>query len=153
MSKRPDPKALARAIREGRQDFDAALEWHLNDNCQAALDCESAQVILCYAVMGRWDEPFDLDDREMTVAEIIEEFRLRPFVKLFEGEGQDEIALDDLVEAMGETYRVIGIRQVTPFAMPRCDEWEVMLETLDGEPLHLAGLSEVTKLSERDASA
>lgn len=52
----------------------------------------------------------------------------------------------DLVSYEGQTYRVLKRRTVTGFAMPSYDDYELLLETLDGHEYGFVGESDVELL-------
>lgn len=54
----------------------------------------------------------------------------------------------DLVRYEGETYRVVSRRKVTPLAMFSTCEFEVNLESPDGEPFGYVAENEVEKVGD-----
>ncbi len=156
MSVEHNTKALIEAVLEGELTFDSALEDHL-DQYRGALeipDPEIIQVALCYANLGRTKETIDLSDGPLTVARVVEEFCLGPFAPLLddkEPDHQNEIRypLGTLVDFSGEVCRVIGRRRVTILAMPREDEFEVFLESLEGKPMYFVGESMADPVEEQ----
>jgi hypothetical protein len=105
--------------------------------------------------MGWRDRLLDLPNGPLTVAEVIEEFGLRPFLPLFDRREGARFAKGEVVRYGNEhwsyTYRVIGRREVTPFAMLRLDDWELFLESLDGGTTGFVGESEVEAVADGGA--
>jgi hypothetical protein len=135
MTKHRSPKWLVKAVLRGEWTLDSALEEHLHNNYQGALSLPAYSKLdrtLCYANMGWWDRVLELRDGPMTVAEIVKEFGLKPFLPLYARQENITVHLGDLVKYGGEEYRVIGRREVWPFAAPRCASFEVFIEKEDG---------------------
>ena len=148
--KRRSAKWLVKAVRAGKCDCDSALEEHLHENYRGQLGVppfQKVQLALCYFNMGWRDRVLDLRDGPIKVSEVIQEFGLEPFLPLFNRQEDANFKKGDVVrygnEHWGYVCRVIGRRAVTPFAMPRFDDWEVFLETSDGETAGFVGESEV----------
>jgi hypothetical protein len=132
---RRSAKWLARAVLEGRWTCNSALEEHLHENYRGPLAIPGYSKLeraLCFANMGWRDRVLELQDGPMTVAEIIKEFRLQPFLPLYARHENATVRLGDLVDYDGEVYRVVGRREVWPYAAPRTDDFELFLESEDG---------------------
>ena len=56
-------------------------------------------------------------------------------------------------EHLSYTCRVMGRQEVTPFAMLRLDDWELILESLDGGTTSFVGESEVEAVADAGAVA
>jgi hypothetical protein len=124
-----------KAVLQGEWTCDSALEAHLHENYQgplAILPHSKLSRVLCYANMGWWGRELDLQDGPITVAEIIEEFGLKPFLPLYARQENATVHLGDLVKYGDEDYRVIGRREVWPFAAPRFGGFEIFIEKEDG---------------------
>jgi hypothetical protein len=135
MTKRRSAKWLVKAVLTGEWTCESALEEHLHENYRgplAILPYSKLNRALCYANMNLWDRELELKDGPMTVAEIIREFGLKPFLQLYARQENAAVHLGDLVKCDGEDYRVIGRREVWPFAAPRCASFEVFIEKEDG---------------------
>jgi hypothetical protein len=135
MTKRRSAKWLVKAVLTGEWTCDSALEEHLHENYRgplAILPDSKLNRALCYANMKWWDRELELQDGPMTVAEIIREFRLTPFLPLYARQETAAVHLGDLVKYDGQDYRVIGRREVWPFAAPRYGNFEVFIEKEDG---------------------
>jgi hypothetical protein len=135
MTKRRSAKWLVKAVLHGEWTCDSALEEHLHESYEgplAILPYSKLNRALCYANMKWWDRVLDLQDGPMTVAEIIKAFRLKPFLPLYARQENAAVHLGDLVKYGCEDYRVIGRREVWPFAAPRCGSFEVFIEKEDG---------------------
>ncbi len=146
MSNQTDAKSLVEAVLNGELTLDAALEQQLDDDDDDA-DMESIHVALCYANLGQLDRVVDLPG-EPTVAQFIEQFGLGPFVPMLNDQEPDQHGeiryhLGTMVDFYGDVCRVIGRRRVTILAMPREDDFEVFLESQDGNPMYFVGESMV----------
>lgn len=144
MSKQTDAKSLVEAVLCGELTLDAALEQQLGDD---DADMESIHAALCYANLGQLDRVLDVPG-EPNVAQFIEQFGLGPFVPMLndqepEQHGEIRYPLGTMVDFYGDVCRVIGRRKVTIFAMPREDDFEVFLESQDGNPMYFVGESMV----------
>jgi hypothetical protein len=148
---RRSAKWLARAVLEGRWTCSSALEEHLHENYRGPLAIPGNSKLdraLCFANMGWRDRVLALQDGPMTVAEIIKEFRLKPFLPLYARQENATARLGDLVDYDGEAYRVVGRREVWPYAAPRCDDFELFIENEDGGTFTVVGESEVDEEEE-----
>ena len=146
MSNQTDAKSLVEAVLNGELTLDAALEQQLDDDGDDA-DMESIHAALCYANLGQLDRVVDLPG-EPTVAQVIEQFSLGPFVPMLNDQepdrhGEIRYPVGTLVDFYGDVCRVIGRRKVTILAMPRGDDFEVFLESQDGNPMYFVGESMV----------
>jgi hypothetical protein len=153
MSKRRSAKWLAKAVLEGRWTCDSALEEHLHENYRGPLAIPPYSKVhraLCFANMGRRDRVLELSDGPMSVAEIIEEFGLTPFLPLYDRQEGADIRLGDPVTYEGEVYRVVGRREVWPYAAPRTDDFELFIEGEDGGTFTVVGESEVNDDQDED---
>jgi hypothetical protein len=141
---RRSAKWLVKAVLEGEWTCESALEEHLHENYQGSLSIlgySKMNRALCYANMGWWDRVLELQDGPMTVAEIIKEFRLKPFLPLYARQENADFRLGDVVDHDGEVCRVVGRREVWPYAAPRTDDFELFLESEDGGTFTLVGES------------
>jgi hypothetical protein len=153
MPKRRSPKWLVKAVLRGEWTCDSALEEHLHENYQgplAILGYSKMNRALCFANMGWCDRELELQDGPMTVAEIIKEFGLKPFLPLYARQENAAICLGDLVTYDGEVYRVVGRREVWPYAAPRYDDFELFLEKEDGSSFTFVGESMLDSDEEED---
>ena len=150
MVKRRSAKWLARAVLEGEWTCYSALEEHLHENYQGPLAIPGyfeVDQALCYANMGWWDRVLE---GPMTVAEIVDEFGLKPFLPLYARQENADIHLGDLVKYEGEVFRVVGRREVWPYAAPRTDAFELFLESEDGSTFTFVGESMLDSDEEDD---
>ena len=150
MPRKRSAAELVEEIQDGSRDCDSALEKHLHENYRGALEIPSfpdVLLALCCFNMGWLNRVLDLRDGTMDVAEIIREFDLEPFLPLFDRHDDAVFKKGDVVhwgmESWGQVCRVIGRRQVTQFALPRVGDWELFIESLDGESLGFVDESEV----------
>ena len=149
MNEKQDPKVLAEAVLNGELTLEAALEEHLDDD---DTDMECLQAALCYANLQQFDKVLDVPGNP-SVAELIQKLDLKPFARLVNDEDTDSYdevryPIGNLVEFGGEIYKVIGRRKVSIFAMPREDDFEVFLESADGNPMYFVGESLVSSVEE-----
>ena len=131
MAKRQSAKALVKAAFNGELTVYAALEEHLHENYRGELDVPDSfevDLAICYANMGWLDRT--LEDSSMSVAGFIKEFGLKPFLPLLDRQEKARFKKGDLVKYEGEVYRVIGRREVSPFAAFSTDDFEVFIEPL-----------------------
>ena len=144
MNERHDAKALAEAVLNGDQDFDAALEELLTDD----LSLEDAHAALCYFKLGQSEKAIVLSKGSVKVEKIIRVLGLEPFAPLVNDQepdrhGEVRHPVKTLVEFGSEVCRVIGRRKVTILALPSTDVFEVFLESADGKPMYFVGESMV----------
>lgn len=156
--KRRSAKSLVRAVRDGKYDCDSALEEHLHENYRGSLTVSSIEEVhlaLCYFNMGWQNRVLDVGGDSMTVAEVVNEFGLKPFLPLFDRHEEAAFRKGDQVRWGAESWEyvgtIIGRRAVTPFAVPRFDEWEVFIESLDGESVGFVSESEVERVRDGEA--
>lgn len=151
MPRRRSAKTLVR-----EQDFDTALACHLNENYEGPLDVPSLKTVhvaLCYASIDEENKVVDFDDDRMTAAQVVEEFRLHPFVPLMnDHSGKITYSVGGKVRFYGQVCRVIGRREVTMLAMPREDDFELFLESPEGKPMYFVGESMVASVTDDDNS-
>lgn len=128
MTEQQDAKSLVEAVRDGRLTLEAALEEHLDGKT----DQPEEDVIrtLAHHNMGWTERKVDLDHRTLTVAEVIREFDLAPFLPLLDRIEDFKYPLGELVAYEGETFQVIGRRAVSAFAAPRFGDFELLIESL-----------------------
>jgi len=146
-------KWLARAVLDGRWTCNGALEEHLHENYRGPLPILGYSMLdraLCYANMGWRDRVLELQDGPMTVAEVIKEFGLKPFLPLYTRQENADFRLGDVVKYDGEVYRVVGRREVWPYAAPRCDDFELLLEGEDPSTFTFVGESMLDSDEEDD---
>lgn len=106
-----------------------------------------AHAAMCYFNMGQMKMKLDFPDSP-TVAEVVKEYGLAPLAPLLNDQKPDRnnevrYPVGTQVEFDGDKCRVIGRREVTIFAMPREDDFEVFLESLEGKPMYFVGESMV----------
>ena len=140
---------LAQAVRSGERTFDEALEEFLEEKYDGPL--ELVYKAIAYWNMGWHDRELDLDDGPLTVAEFVKEFGLEPFLPLLDRHEELEYSLGDIVIYAGLSYQVIGRREVSPLAVPRFDNWELLIEALDGSVSDFVGENDVEPLEEDEA--
>jgi hypothetical protein len=155
MARKRSAKSWVELVLEGQYDCDAALEEHLWENYQGPLEVPSfskVHLALCCFNMGERERILELADGPIAVAEVIEEFGLAPWLPLFDRREDAIFHKGDLVSYGDDACRVIGRREVTPFAIPRFDDWEVFVETLDGGTAGFVGESEVEPVENNEAA-
>ena len=149
MNEKYDPTLLAKAVLDGRLTFDAALEEHLDDKLDAPM--KTAYRIMGYANMGWAGRVLNVNNRSSTVAELVKELDLTPFLPLLDRHEEFLYSLGDIVVYEGQAYQVIGRREVSPFAAPRFDDWELLIEALDGSMCVFVGEGHVEGLDDDEA--
>jgi len=137
---------LAKSVRSGERTFDDALEELLEDKLDGELDL--VYKAIAYWNMGWRDRELDLDDSPLTVAEFVKEFGLEAFLPLLDRHEELEFSLGDIVIYAGQSHQVIGRREVSPLAVPRFDNWELLIEALDGRVSDFVGENDVEPLEE-----
>ena len=158
MTRQRTARYLVEAVLDDRQDCDAALEYYLHEFYRGPLNVPSitnVHLALCCFNAGQRDRVLELKGGPMTVQAIIEEFGLAPWLPLFDRKENARFTKGQLVrygnEYWGYDCRVLGRRAVTPFAMPRFDDWEVFLDTLDGKIAGFVGEGEVEAMDTTDS--
>jgi hypothetical protein len=129
------------------------LEEHLHENYRGPLAILGYSMLdraLCYANMGWWERVLELQDGPLSVAEIIKGFGLKPFLPLYARQENAAVHLGDVVRYDGQHYRVIGRREVWAFAAPRCDDFEVFIESDDPDTFTFVGEFELNNDEEED---
>lgn len=141
-----DTQALTNAVRSGELSFETALEEALGDFEDSVL-----------RILGK----FNLGDRDRIVKvggvpENVEEFvarhGLQPFVALLDAKEDSEFSIGSVVSYGGVACRVIGRRAVSPFAMPRYDDYELLIESLESGTVGFVGESEVEPVETDESS-
>lgn len=130
MHEQHDAASLAEAVRDGRMTLEAALEEHLDGKTDEPE--ETVIRYLAYFNMGFSGRVVDLNDRALTVAEVVRELDLAPFLPLLDRTEDFKFPLGELVIYEGETFQVIGRRAVSAFAAPRFGDFELLIESLTG---------------------
>lgn len=146
MKNHPDAIKLIEAILSGERSLDGALEELLAYQ-DAALTWSDAHAVLCYFNMGQTKMKLDLPGNP-TVADVVKEYGLESVAPLVNDQQTDRnnevrYPVGTQVEFCGDKCRVIGRRKVTIFAMPREDDFEIYLESLEGTPMYFVGESMV----------
>lgn len=132
---------LAEAIRTGELSFESALEEALGDDYDGLLD--DVFRTLGHFNLGERDGTVDLGDGPLTVAEFVNLYGLAPFLPLLDWQADFRFPLGEVVAYGDEAYRVIGRRATSPFATPRYDEYELLIEALNGGSVGFVGEGEV----------
>jgi hypothetical protein len=146
---RRSAKWLVKAVMSGEWTLDSAIEEQLHENYQGRLDLppySTVNLALCYWNMGWRDRQVNFWDESMTVAEIITEFGLEPFLPLLDRQENVLVQRGDLVIYDNKMYQVIGRREVSPFAERLVDDFEVFIEALDGSTFDFVEESSVDKI-------
>ena len=145
MTANKDTNALVEAILDGDISFETALEQHLED----APDLNRIYAAICYSRLGQLDRVIDLPGTP-TVAQVIEQYDLGPFAPLVNDQGHDEIRfpVGTLVDFYDHICKVIGRRRTTILALPADDDFEVFLESRDGQPMYFVGESMVSEIED-----
>lgn len=141
--------ALIESIIDGDLSFEAALEQHLGDDNP---DLDRIYAALCYFNLGQMDRVLDLPG-DPTVAQVIQQYDLGPFAPLLNDQGLDRhteirFPVGTLVEFYGDEFKIIGRRRTTILAMPAEDDFELFLESRDGNPMYFVGESMVKEIEE-----
>ena len=88
--KRRSTEELAALYKEGRLPLDVALEKHFRNHGLSAVsdtDFMTIQLAIGFGNLGVANKPVELSgDRKLTVAQVIEEFKLRPFLEAVQGD-------------------------------------------------------------------
>jgi len=138
-----------------RVDFDSALEEHLPDDVAE----QDAMIAIAHAAWGRGDDfEFSFDDGMVSANQLVERCALKPFVEVVrecnERAKQDGgFSPGDWAIGYGEIYRVLMRREITSLAMPRTDDFEVLLEKLNGEYFGFSAENEIEKIADTSAEA
>lgn len=144
-------EALAEAVRSGELSFETALEEALGDDFEDSLDD-------VFRILGF----FNIGDRNRSVvvggvSENVEKFvtrhGLQPFVRLLNDLEGSEFFVGEVVTYGGSACRVLGRRAVSPFAMPRYDDFELLLESLESKTVGFVGEGVVEPVETDEASA
>lgn len=151
MTHEHDAKTLAEAVRNGELTLEAALEEHLGGKTDEPE--ESVIRTLAHHNMGWQERTVDLGDRSVTVAEFVRELGLAPFLPLLDRHEESLYSLGDIVIYEGQSNQVIGRREVSPLAAPRFDDWELLIEALDGSTSEFVGEGHVEALDDENSSA
>lgn len=151
MTHNHDAKTLAESVRNGELTLEAALEEHLDGK----YDGPEEDVIrtLAHHNMGFHNRLVDPDEGKQTVAEFVRQFDLAPFLPLLDRHEESLHSLGDIVIYEGQSYQVIGRREVSPLAAPRFDDWELLIEALDGSTSEFVGEGHVEALDDENSSA
>ena len=144
MTKRMTAKSLVKSVLNGDWTFDSALEEHLD----GVGPLRDVYRYLAYANMGWHDRVLDVEDG--TVGQFIKDYNLEHFLPLLNRSEKARFRLGDVVTFQDANYRVIRRREVWPFAAPRFDDWELLIEQIagDGDRCHFVGEGEVQPVGE-----
>jgi hypothetical protein len=156
MPRKRSAKAWVKKVQDGECDCDSALEAHLAENYRGPLDVPAGDkvhlALCCFNRVSLRDRVLELRDGPVTVSQLIKELGLEPFCPLFDQQQEARFKMGDVVrfgnEHWGYVCRVLGRREVTPFAMLRTDDWEIFLEALDGQIVGFVGECEVEPMEE-----
>jgi hypothetical protein len=149
MAKRRSVKWLVKAVLKGEWTLDAAIEEHLHENYHGRSrrpPYSKLNLILCYWNMGWRDRVLDIWGKSTSVGEVIGEFGLEPFARLFDRKEKARIQMGDLVTYQEKVYQMLGRREVWPFAGRHTDTFEVFIEQLDGNSSGFVGENSVERL-------
>ncbi len=144
MTERHDTKALAEAVRSGELSFETALEEALGDLDDPLYDV--------FRILGF----FNIGDRDRSVeggvpenvGEFVAQHGLQPFMALLNDLEGSEFSIGDVVSYGGSACRVLGRRAVSPFATPRYDDHELLLESLESGTVGFVGEGEIEALDD-----
>lgn len=145
-------KRLSKALI--RQNFDAALEERLPD---LEFDFEDAMLAIAHTAAGKGEEvDLRLGDDMLSANQMVEVLKLKPFVAVVrecnEKAKQDGgFSPGDVAIGKGRLYRILMRREVTQLAMPRTDNYEVLLESLSGEYSGFIGETKLKNLAHTNA--
>ncbi len=136
-----DADALAEAVRDGDMTLEAALEEHLDGEHDVSE--EDAVRLLAYANMGWGARAVGPDGGTRTVDEFVRLFDLKAFLPLLDDQRDSDHPLGSLVSYGGDAAQVIGRRAGSPFVTPRYDDYELLIEMLEGGTVGFVGEGEV----------
>jgi hypothetical protein len=139
---------LADAVRNGELSFETALEEAL-DNHDDPLD--DVLRILGFYNLGDRNRSVDLGGVTVNVEEFVARYNLTPFVALLNDQEGFHLGIGEVVSYGGGAYRILGRRAVSPFATPRYDDWELLIESLDSGTVGFVGEGEVDPVEGDDA--
>jgi hypothetical protein len=140
-----DTQALTDAVRSGELSFETALEEALGD-FEDSLD--DVYRILGYFNLGDRDRIVDVGGVPENVGEFVARHGLQPFVALLNELDGSEFSIGDVVAYGGSACRILGRRAVSPFAVPRYDDHELLLESLESGTVGFVGEGEVEALDD-----
>lgn len=138
-----------------RMDFDSALEEHLPDDVAE----QDAMIAIAHAAWGRGDDiQIAIGDRMISGNQLVERCALKPFVDVVRAcneraKADGGFSPGDLAIGYGEIYRVLMRREITPLAMPRTDDYEVLLEKLNGAYFGFSAENEIERIADTSAEA
>lgn len=148
--KEDNAKGLVETVLDGRLTFEAAVDEHLGDRFDGSL--EDVARLIGYANMGWHERVIDLDGSTRTVAEFVDEFGLAPFRPLLDQQDEFRYPMGSIVSYGGDACQVIGRRAVSPFATPRYDDYELLIEALESGTVGFVGEGEVEPVEGDEAS-
>lgn len=137
-----------------RVNFDAALEHHLPD---LECDFEDAILAIAHAASGRGQEiDLRLGDDMISANEMVKVLKLNLFVDVVRECNQRApqeggLSPGDIAIGEGRLYRILMRREVTQLAIPRTDNYEVLLENMSGEYSGFVAENELQNLSNTNA--
>lgn len=149
MTERHDTKVLTDAVRSGELSFEAALEEALGDFDDPLDDVFR---ILGYFSIGDRHRFLKMGGVPVNVEEFVARHGLQPFVALLNDQEDSEFFVGQVVSYGGSACRVLGRRAVSPFAMPRFDDHELLIESLESGTVGFVGQSEVQPVDDENSS-
>lgn len=141
-----DVKVLAEAVRSGELSFETALEEALGDDFDGSLD--DVFRVLGNFTLGDRDRIVVLDGIPENVGEFVTRYKLHPFLALLNTLEDSEFSIGSIVTYGGSACRVLGRRAVSPFATPRYDDHELLLESLESGTVGFVGEGEIEALDD-----
>ena len=138
-------EALADAVRTGELSFETALEEALGDS-EDSLD--DVYRVLGQFNLGDRDRSVDVGGVSENVGEFVARNGLQPFVALLNELEGSQLPIGQIVSYGGSACRVLGRRAVSPFATPRYDDYELLLESLESGTVGFVGEGEAEALDD-----
>lgn len=141
-------QALADAVRNGELSFETALEEALY-NHDDPLD-DVLRILGLYN-LGDRNRNVDLNGVSVNVEEFVAQHDLTPFVALLNNQEDFHLSIGGVVSYGGGACRILGRKAVSPFATPRYDDWELLIESLDSGTVGFVGEGEVESVENDEA--
>ena len=145
-----DVKALADAVRSGELSFETALEEALGGDYEDSLD-DVFRVLGSFNVGDR-NRSVVVDGVSEGIGQFVARHGLQPFVSLLNDLEDSQFSIGEIVSYGGSACRVLGRRAVSPFATPRYDDFELLLESLESGTVGFVGEGEAEGLEDENPS-
>ena len=134
-------EVLADAVRNGDLFFETALEEALGDDYDGSLD--DVFRVLGHFNLGDRDSTVDMGGVQENIGDFVARTGLQSFVVLLNDLKDSEFSIGDVVSYGGSACRILGRRAMSPFATPRYDDYELLIESLESGTVGFVGEGEV----------